>query len=163
MKTILSIITITAVMASCTSHPNVGLDSSKVSTISDTAGLAEFQAWQAYNAVKTNTETAAIIKTPISGNTASRKTSRPVAQQESKPVSGGGSMSSESENAAKPIEKKGWSKAAKGAAIGAGSGAVLGAVIHKKNRVAGGVIGGVVGGGVGYGIGRGMDKRDGRY
>jgi YMGG-like Gly-zipper len=61
-----------------------------------------------------------------------------------------------------PVQKKKWSKRAKGTVIGAGSGAILGAVIVKKNRPLGAVIGGVVGGGIGYGIGRSMDKKDGR-
>jgi hypothetical protein len=75
---------------------------------------------------------------------------------------GSGSMNSGSQNYAK-TEKKGWSKAAKGAAIGGGAGAIAGAVLIKKNRVAGGVVGGVVGAGLGYLFGRSKDKKDGRY
>ena len=59
-------------------------------------------------------------------------------------------------------EKKGWSKAAKGAVIGGATGAAAGAVIHKKNRVVGGVVGAAAGAGVGYGIGKRKDKKDGR-
>lgn len=58
-------------------------------------------------------------------------------------------------------QKKGWSKAAKGAAIGAGTGALVGvAVSDKKGK--GAIIGGVVGAGAGYLIGRDRDKKDGR-
>lgn len=58
-------------------------------------------------------------------------------------------------------QKKGWSKAAKGAAIGAGSGAVLGAVVSKK-KGKGAIIGAAAGAGAGYLIGRNKDKKDGR-
>lgn len=58
-------------------------------------------------------------------------------------------------------QKKGWSKAAKGAVIGAGSGAVVGAAVSKK-KGKGAIIGGVVGAGAGYIIGRNKDKKDGR-
>lgn len=59
-------------------------------------------------------------------------------------------------------QKKGWSKAAKGAVIGGAGGAVVGAVVNKRDRAAGAVVGGVIGAGVGYGIGRAEDKKDGR-
>jgi hypothetical protein len=58
-------------------------------------------------------------------------------------------------------QKKGWSKAAKGAAIGAGAGAVTGIIVDKKDG-RGAVIGGLAGAGAGYIIGRSKDKKDGR-
>ncbi|MBC8051969.1 MAG: hypothetical protein H7Y13_02795 [Sphingobacteriaceae bacterium] len=58
-------------------------------------------------------------------------------------------------------QKKGWSKAAKGAAIGAGAGAVTGIIVDKKDG-RGAVVGGLVGAGAGYAIGRSQDKKDGR-
>ena len=58
-------------------------------------------------------------------------------------------------------QKKGWSKAAKGAAIGAGAGAVTGVIVDKKDG-RGAVVGGLVGAGAGYVIGRSQDKKDGR-
>jgi len=72
-----------------------------------------------------------------------------------------GSYSNTSSNPAKAQEKRGWSKAAKGAVIGGGAGAIAGAVISKK-PVKGAVIGGVIGAGAGYIIGRSKDKKDGR-
>lgn len=60
-----------------------------------------------------------------------------------------------------PAQKKGWSKAAKGAAIGAGAGAVTGVLVDKKDG-RGAVVGGLVGAGAGYVIGRSQDKKDGR-
>jgi hypothetical protein len=58
-------------------------------------------------------------------------------------------------------QKKGWSKAAKGAVIGGVAGAVGGAIISKKKGL-GAVIGGVVGAAGGYAIGKKMDKKDNR-
>lgn len=56
-------------------------------------------------------------------------------------------------------EKKGISKAAKGAVIGGAAGAVGGAIISKKKGV-GAVIGGIVGAAGGYIIGKTKDKKD---
>ena len=60
-----------------------------------------------------------------------------------------------------PVQKKGWSSAAKGAVIGGVAGAATGILIDKKNG-RGAVIGGVVGAGTGYAIGRSKDKKTGR-
>ena len=57
-------------------------------------------------------------------------------------------------------EKKGISKAAKGAIIGGVGGAVAGAVIGKNGK--GAIIGGVIGAAGGYVLGRKQDKKDGR-
>lgn len=57
-------------------------------------------------------------------------------------------------------QKKGISKAAKGAIIGGVGGAVAGGVIGKNAK--GAVIGGVIGAAGGYIIGRSKDKKDGR-
>ena len=168
MKSILSVFTLAAVMTACNSNPKTGTENTastgSVIMLKDTSGLAEFQAWKAYQADKNYSEfnsgvaTAAVParKYASAKPARSKSTSRPaIAKSES--------ISSEGAYPAKAPAKKGWSKAAKGAAIGAGTGAVAGAVIHKRNRVVGGVVGGVVGAGVGYGIGRTIDKKDGRY
>ena len=167
MKSILSVITVAAVMASCTAGPREQADT-KVLSATDTAGLAEFQSFKMQN------ELAAAYKAGQQSASLQAATTAPVTKTVYVPVrkttsttrrsTPNYSMNSESDNSAKaPVQKKGWSKAAKGTAIGAAGGAVLGAVVNKKNRVVGGVVGGVLGGGIGYGIGRGMDKRDGRY
>ena len=135
MKRIFTIIAFVSIMATII----VACNSSSGMKVSPNE-LAQYNAWKAEN------EKATVKKTT---------TKRPVSYQSPK-------MVSETQNPAKAAEKKGWSKAAKGAVIGAGSGAVIGAVINKRNRAVGGVIGGVIGGGVGYGIGRKMDKNDGR-
>jgi hypothetical protein len=147
MKKVLSIVTITAaiavVMVSCK-----GPVANMPATTQDTAGLAEFKQWQSWKAQEEAKATApAPQKVVVVREVASTS----------------GSMNSSTTNEAKTAQKKGWSKAAKGAVIGGASGAVLGAVINKKNRVVGGIIGGILGGGVGYGIGRSGDKKDGRY
>jgi len=60
-----------------------------------------------------------------------------------------------------PAEKKGMSKAAKGAIIGGVGGALVGAAVSKKKGT-GAIIGGVAGAGGGYVIGRSQDRKDGR-
>jgi hypothetical protein len=166
MKTVLSFITIAAVVTACNSNPQTTQQTipaeGTVIMLKDTSGLAEFQAWKAYQADKVATEynhqVAATAK-PVR-----KYTSAKPARAKAKPaVTKSETLSTEAAYPAKAPEKKGWSKAAKGAAIGGASGAVIGAVVHKKNRVLGGVVGGVVGAGAGYGIGRTMDKKDGRY
>jgi hypothetical protein len=151
MKQVLLFIAIAAVVSAVV----VGISNISKTKKVDATELAQFQAWKdtkALEVLEAQKETLAPKKT--SASTAAKRT---VVYQSPK-------MVSESQNSAKTeTQKKGWSKAAKGAAIGAGTGAVLGAVINKKNRAAGAVIGGVIGGGGGYVIGRSMDKKDGRY
>ena len=74
--------------------------------------------------------------------------------------SGSGSSSTTSSSTTRTTQKKGVSKAAKGAIIGGVGGAAAGAVIGKNAK--GAVIGGVVGAAGGYIIGRNKDKKDGR-
>ena len=155
MKRILSICTLAAVMAaSCNSKPKVDAATTAVPN-QDTVGLAKFQQWKAQNELAEMNAAAAATepqKTVVVYKNAPAKKSTVY------------SNSSEAGNAAKaPAEKKGISKAAKGAIIGGVGGAAAGAVINKKNRAAGAVIGGVLGAGAGYGIGRSKDKKDGRY
>lgn len=169
MKQTLSVITIAAVMAACNSNPQQGIGNANVSAVkvSDTIGLAEYQAWKAqkdvaeFNQYKQSKSSIASYSSPRvstrTGSSGTVKTKRRAVQ------SGSGSASTTTSYPAKAPQKKGWSKAAKGTAIGAGSGAVIGAVVNKRNRAVGAVIGGVAGGAVGYGIGRHMDKKDGRY
>jgi hypothetical protein len=166
MKTVLSFITIAAVITACNTNPkstNENMPSANIIMLKDTSGLAEFQAWKAYQADKAISQYAAVAA-PAAAAPARKYTSRKPARAKSTPsVAKSETLSTEAAYPAKAPAKKGWSKAAKGAAIGGASGAAVGAVVHKKNRVLGGVIGGVVGAGAGYGIGRTMDKKDGRY
>jgi hypothetical protein len=75
-------------------------------------------------------------------------------------ASSGGGGSTSSGTTAGTTQKKGISKAAKGAIIGGVGGAVAGAVIGKNAK--GAVIGGVIGAAGGYIIGRSKDRKDGR-
>ena len=154
MKKLLSVFAIAGslTMAACSSNPSA-LQNEKGITYSDTVGLAQFQAWKAQQALEANAAAYATVATPVRKTSTAKRTTTTTNK----------SVGSTTSYPAKPAEKKGWSKAAKGAAIGAGSGAILGAVINKRNRAVGAVIGGVAGGAVGYGIGRHMDKKDGRY
>ena len=72
----------------------------------------------------------------------------------------GSSSSGSTASSSTRTQKKGVSKAAKGAIIGGVGGAAAGAVIGKNAK--GAVIGGVVGATGGYIIGRNKDKKDGR-
>jgi hypothetical protein len=74
--------------------------------------------------------------------------------------SSGSSGTSSSGTTAGTTQKKGISKAAKGAIIGGVGGAVAGAVVGKNAK--GAVIGGVIGAAGGYIIGRSKDRKDGR-
>ncbi|HKO82590.1 MAG TPA: YMGG-like glycine zipper-containing protein [Chitinophagaceae bacterium] len=153
----LSIVALFAVlMTACNSKPGAAIENTKGLSYSDTVGLAEFQDWKVQNerlkAIDAYKKSE-YAKPAVTRTTARKRTSS----------GNSGSMSSGTENQAKTTQKKGWSKAAKGAVIGASSGAILGAVINKRNRAVGAAIGGVIGGGVGYGIGRSKDKKDGRY
>ena len=151
MKKVLFIFTLLAVtaamMVSCKDKATTG----NLPYI-DTTGFAQFQAWK-YQHERLDANQAYAMNT---GNTATTTARKPVASKKM-------SMNSTSQNDAKVVKKKGWSKAAKGAAIGGGTGAVLGVLLNKRNRVAGGIIGGIIGGGLGFGIGRHQDKKDGRY
>lgn len=156
--TICSFITLAAVLLiACNKNPGTTAETKGLS-YEDTVGLAQFQDWKFQNE-RVNPNQYQYASQPVAAAPARRtSTARRTTSN-----SGSGSMSSGSNNYAKTTQKKGWSKAAKGAAIGGAGGAVAGAVINKKNRVAGGVIGGVAGAAIGYIIGRGQDKKDGRY
>jgi len=129
-------------------------------TYEDTVGLAQFQNWKMQNERMDPSQYYQYASQPAAPAPVRKSTTT---RRASSNNYGSGSMNSGSNNYAKTTQKKGWSKAAKGAAIGGAGGAVAGAVINKKNRVAGGVIGGVAGAAIGYIIGRGQDKKDGRY
>ncbi len=159
MKQIVTILTISASMmiaTSCNTRPKTS-EATTVISAPDTTGLSQFQQWKAKNELGPNQNlnnqssgqpTKTIVKyVPV-------KTTR---------STGSGTMNSESANTAKASQKRGMSKAAKGAVIGGVGGAAAGAVINKKNRGVGAVVGGVLGAGAGYGIGRSKDKKDGRY
>ena len=187
MKRFLPFFSIAILMAACGNNPQTSTTTEATTQQApaynpDTIGLAQFQQWKAQNELASadeynepvvyaqpqaeakKTYTAPVRKTskPAPVATRNKSNSESNSNNSVSETAGDGSMSSESSDAAKAPEKKGWSKAAKGAVIGGVAGAAGGAVINKKNRVVGAVIGGVVGAGGGYVIGRKMDKKDGR-
>ena len=155
MKTLFTIISIATVFASC--KTKTAEDMSVLPLSKEAVEYGDFVKWQAAKETKANEKTVVIHK-PAAVRTVTKRSNKTVANSSDETAA-----NSSNEPVLAAPEKKGWSKAAKGAAIGAGTGAVAGAIINKKNRAVGAVIGGVVGAGVGYGIGRAKDKKDGRY
>ena len=155
MKKLFSVLAVVAVLAfvltSCSGKKDTA-DGTQVLAATTEADFKEFQEFQEW---KKNQELAKTVvytapaakKTTVKKSTPVYRTSTPA------PVA----------KTTQPAEKKGWSKAAKGAVIGAAGGAAAGAIINKRNRAIGAAIGGVLGAGVGFGIGRHVDKKDGRY
>ena len=143
MKTVLSFITIAAVVTACNSNPQTTQQTlpaaSTVIMLKDTTGLAEFQAWKAYQADKAatdyNNHLAATAK-PV------RKyaSARPVKAKAKPVVTKSETLSTEAAYPAKAPEKKGWSKAAKGAAIGGAVGGPVGAVVGGAAGATGGAV-----------------------
>lgn len=188
MKKLLLIPGIAVLMVACNSVPDQKTEAAQQTVQQalsqpDTIGLAAYNAWKAQNelaSVNTVQQSQQAKSAPEKTRTIVKYV--PVKTSQSKPVShtsstsntseqtaSGNSASNESGSAgsgssqtAKVEEKKGWSKAAKGAVIGGVAGATGGAILNKKNRVVGAVVGGVIGAAGGYGIGRTMDKKDGR-
>jgi hypothetical protein len=176
MKKLLSIVSLAAVtLTACTSKQSTlsaeqQLQAYKdsIKLAADTAGLAEFQQFRAYNELSNTApyqdmQYASAAAAPVARSYAPARRTTSSARRSSgssRSSSGGGYSNS---TASYPAKKKGWSKAAKGAVIGGAGGAIAGAVINKRNRAVGAVVGGILGGGGGYVIGRQMDKRDGRY
>lgn len=166
MKKILSAVSLAAFMVACNPTPSTTpAPATTQATRTDTVGLAQYQAWKAQNELAPNTSPYGVTGQSVANPPVTRYTTTTTHRSTSRSSSGGGSMNSSSNNTAMAPapQKKGWSKAAKGAVIGGVGGAVIGGVLDKKNRGAGAVIGGILGAGAGYGIGRGQDKRSGRY
>ena len=178
MKQILSVLAISAVLASCSNNPKTGTEVTKDVVTTDTAGLYnDKNRVMNVDGLNDTTVTTVTTTTVTTGGTATvvaapivaapvKKTARSTARRStSGNTSRNGNYNSGSGTRTQPSEpvarRRGWSKAAKGTVIGAGSGAVIGAVVSKK-KGKGAIIGGVLGAGVGYGIGRSKDKRDGR-
>ena len=161
MKKILPVIALAGVMVACNNpRPDAKVESAQNTIILDTAGLAQFQAWKAQNEMaqyqqfgeQNNTGAVAPVRRSTSSSRSSSSARR-----------SSGSSGSTASTGTTANQKKGWSKAAKGAVIGGVAGGAAGAIINKRNRVVGGVVGGIIGAGVGYGVGRAQDKKDGRY
>lgn len=146
MKRIATILVITATLAACSnsSQPSAETKQQALKEVRDSLKLDSFHRAEAEQLKTSKEEVRALASTPRR-STGNRTYVKGV---------------SESYSNTQP-QKKGWSKAAKGAAIGAGAGAVTGVIVDKKDG-RGAVVGGLVGAGTGYVIGRSQDKKDGR-
>lgn len=182
MKRLLPFLSIAFLAAACNPDPKSAdvaapLQVEQKAPAPDTAGLADFQAWRAQSELPETQELtqprpqAVAYKAPVrkaaqapapKRNTAKRSTASSTSAPASSSGNGTATEGTGENGETAKAEKKGWSKAAKGAVIGGVAGAAGGAVINKKNRAAGAVIGAVIGAGGGYVIGRKMDKKDGR-
>jgi len=156
------------VMIACNTKPQTDA-SGKVLAYTDTAGLADFQKWKAQNELldpavyyKQGNEVASSQPAKTTVKYVPVKSSAHRNSSTRSSTSSSGSMNSVAQYPAKTVEKKGWSRKAKGAVIGGGGGAILGAVINKNNRLVGGAIGGAIGAGLGYVIGNELDRKHGR-
>ena len=108
MKQVLLLIAIAAV----TSVAVVGLTKNANSKKVDATELAQFEAWKEAKAAEALQATQASYVAPKATTTRRTTTKRQTSYQNPK-------MVSESQNAAKTTQKKGWSKEAKVTAIGA--------------------------------------------
>ncbi len=180
MKKLIPLLSFAFFFAACNTSEQKSAEVVQAPVVLDTAGLAGYQAWKAQNELVQakqldDVQTEAVVpvqKAPVSKARTTAPTRRATTPKPTAPVqtnddntvadNGSGTISNETEQPAKAEEKKGISKAAKGAVIGGVAGAAGGAVINKKNRVVGAVIGAVIGAGGGYVIGKKQDKKDGR-
>jgi hypothetical protein len=159
MKKIMYILLVSASFAACKGK-NTDMQNKEMVNLSDPAYNSSYL-----------TDTGAVANTDAytGGNVVSGKATVPETPAPARKSSGGsyssgsnsGTGSSSGTGTAAAPQKKGISKAAKGAIIGGVGGAVAGAVIGKNAK--GAIIGGAVGAAGGYIIGRSKDKKDGRY
>ena len=170
MKRILSVATIAVVMVACNPNPQPGqVNVAPTTPLTDTIGLAEYQAWKAQNELQNFNQqnNGSAVTQPYTRTTRTYSPQRSTTTRSTSTARRSSGTSSRGSGntgtASTSTRKEGWSKAAKGAVIGGVTGGVAGAVINKRNRVVGGVVGAVIGGGGGYIIGRSQDKKDGRY
>jgi hypothetical protein len=160
MKKLFILFAVVAAFAACKGKSNADLQSNKdLLLLTDSSRMNSSYL----------TDTGAVANTPTrggdEGNVApvpSRSTNTGTNKPTGSSNSGNSTVSNNNNTTTAPAapQKKGWSKAAKGATIGGVGGAVTGAVIGKNAK--GAVIGGVLGAAGGYIIGRSKDKKDGR-
>lgn len=177
-------IAITTVLFACkgnstNANGETRLAETMVLSAADSVKMEEFEKWKEQNDQVAEKQKTVVVyrelRKPAAVSNEEQAVSSSAGNEETNATAGtptetGGTTAGSSDETNEPVtptseteQKKGWSKAAKGAVIGGVTGAAAGAIINKKNRGVGAVIGGVVGAGVGYGIGRSKDKKDGRY
>ena len=164
MKKIIYFLALTAAFTACKPKATLNTDKQVVSLtdssfsngsyLSDTGAVADPDAFLSSGGVVSGKTTVPDAKS----NTVRRTNTR--SSNNSGTYNSGSSQGSGTASAPATTQKRGISKAAKGAIIGGVGGAVAGAVIGKNAKGAG--IGAAVGAAGGYIIGRSKDRRDGR-
>ncbi len=163
MKKIIYFLALTAAFTACKPKATLNTDKEVVSLtdssfynssyLTDTGAVADPDAFINSGGVVSGKTTVPDAKSNTVRNTNTRSSNN-------SGTNSGGSSNSGTASAPATTQKKGISKAAKGAIIGGVGGAVAGAVIGKNAKGAG--IGAVVGAAGGYIIGRSKDRKDGR-
>ena len=165
MKKIIQGLMVVSLFAACNSKTD--LDSNKDVILTDTSGMYRSNIMtDTGSVIETTTLTsgnrnmAVANRRTINTNRTSTYPTRNTTRSSGTTARSSGTNTGSGQTSTVP-QKRGWSKAAKGAVIGGASGAVVGAVVS-KNKGKGAVIGGVAGAAGGYILGRSKDKKEGR-
>jgi len=160
MKKIFKYVFIASVMIACNSKSD--LDTNKNVILTDTTGMYNSNMMtDTGSVIETSAVTNGTRNSAVANRNSTRANSTTYSNRNSSGTAARSSSGSGTSTGQTTTQKRGWSKAAKGAVIGGASGAVVGAVVSKK-KGKGAVIGGVVGAAGGYILGRSKDKKDGR-
>jgi hypothetical protein len=160
MKKIIHCLMVASIFVACNSKTD--LDTKKDVILTDTTGMYKSNMLtDTGTVIQTTTLTNGNRNTAVANTRATNSNRATTSRTSSNRNVSGNTASTSSGTGQTTTQKKGWSKAAKGAVIGGASGAVVGAVISKKKGT-GAIIGGVVGAAGGYILGRSKDKKDGR-
>lgn len=167
MKKIIYFVVLVAAFSACKPKATLNTDKQVVSLtdssfynssyLSDTGAVADPDEFINSGGVVSGKATVPDAKSNSVRNTNTRSSNN---NNNNNNNSGGGNQGSGTASAPASTQRRGMSKAAKGAIIGGVGGAVAGGVIGKNAKGAG--IGAVVGAAGGYIIGRSKDRRDGR-
>ena len=165
MKKIIYFLALTALFTACKPKATLNTDKEVVSLtdssfynssyLSDTGAVADPDEFINSGGVVSGKSTVPDAKSNTARNSNTRSSNNTRTSSSS-----GNNQSSGNTSAPATTQRRGISKAAKGAIIGGVGGAVAGAVIGKNAKGAG--VGAVVGAAGGYIIGRSKDRRDGR-
>ena len=160
MKKIIHCFIVASIFVACNSKTD--LDAKKDVILTDTTGMYKSNMLtDTGTVIQTTTLTNGNRNTAVANTRATNSNRATTSSTSSNRNVSGNTASTSSGTGQTTTQKKGWSKAAKGAVIGGASGAVVGAIVSKK-KGKGAIIGGVVGAAGGYILGRSKDKKDGR-
>jgi hypothetical protein len=160
MKKIIHCLMVASIFVACNNKTD--LDSKKDVILTDTTGMYKSNMFtDTGTVIQATALTSGNPNTAVANRRATNANRATTTRTSSNRNVSGNTASTSSGTGQTTTQKKGWSKAAKGAVIGGAAGAVTGAVISKK-KGKGAIIGGVVGAAGGYILGRSKDKKDGR-